>query len=293
MSDRSTTEWLASQNKFSKLTTNSVAQKISIISGKGGVGKTTVSLGLSMSLRSKGKRVLLLDCDYNLSNAIIKLGLPLGNDFYELLCGKKKFDECIRKWNGIDLLSGCNGSLDLFAAKFQLDLSIIDLITEVEASYDYIILDCPAGLDKFSLALNSYSNDRIVVVNPDRSSITDAYSIIKILNKKYGVKENYMLFNRTVNEKRYKKISAGLSGTVSNFLDCRIKDLGHIPEISQEDGNLDKLFSEGAKSSITNYFDKVMARFTDSVRVGRCDKIIPTGPVPHGGTIIEQDVQQL
>ena len=88
--------------------------KISITGGKGGVGKTSVSLKFARELALSGYRVLLIDCDYNLSNTAIKLGLPLNNKFWELLSSEKTFSDCLYKDGNLHLLSACNGSVELF-----------------------------------------------------------------------------------------------------------------------------------------------------------------------------------
>ena len=76
---QNTTDWLISQNKYQSKKTNQKAKTISITAGKGGVGKTSVSVKFARMLADKGYKVLLLDCDYNLSNTVVKLGLPVTN----------------------------------------------------------------------------------------------------------------------------------------------------------------------------------------------------------------------
>ena len=81
------------------------------------------------------------------------------------------------------MLSGSNGDAYLFNSVINLDEFLIGIISHHEKDYDYIILDCPAGIAKEVLTINAYCDDRIVVVTPDKSSITDSYSLIKLLNK--------------------------------------------------------------------------------------------------------------
>ena len=110
----------------------------------------------------------MFDCDYNLSNTAVKLGIPLSDNFSALLKGEKSFDECLFRKDNLHVLSGCNGNLDLFDSYFKIDKFIMDLLISCEKDYDFILLDCPAGISKEALALNSYTDFRFFVVTPEK-----------------------------------------------------------------------------------------------------------------------------
>jgi len=82
-------DWLISQNKYQSKKTSLKAKTISVTAGKGGVGKTSVAVKMGKLLAESGYKVLLLDCDTNLSNTVVKLGLPISNYFYELISAQK------------------------------------------------------------------------------------------------------------------------------------------------------------------------------------------------------------
>ena len=212
---------LVSERKEIKDSPNQTSTTVSVTGGKGGVGKTSISIKMAKELADQGYKVLLLDCDYNLSNTAIKLGMPLTNVFYSLVSAEKPFEECIHKEGNFHLLPACNGNINLFDSGLKLEEIIIDIITEHENEYDFILLDCPAGLMRETLVLNAYCDKRIVVVTPDRSSITDSYSLIKILSTRFGIKENHLLVNMVNNEKQYARVVKTLSETVENVLGCR------------------------------------------------------------------------
>ncbi len=254
-------DWLVSHNKYQAKKTNHKARIISITAGKGGVGKTSVAVKMAKILSKDGYKVLLLDCDYNLSNTSVKLGLPITNGFYDLISANKNFDDCLYKNGNFHLLAGCNGSIDLFNKSLEIDRIIIDILVNHEREYDFIILDCPAGITKETLTLNAYSDYRFVVVTPDKSSITDSYSLIKILNKEYGVTENHLLINKISSDNQYQRMVKTLSETVETFLKCRLHILGGI---SREDLPVDQfdssLFAE-ANSALHNNFIKITKKF--------------------------------
>lgn len=258
-------EWLISQNKFQRdgRAPGKRTHTISITGGKGGVGKTSIALKMAKMLSQQGHKVLLIDCDTNLSNTAVKLGLPINDSFLDLVSAKKSFEECLYIDGNFHLLSACNGNLEIFERNLEFDRLLIDVISSHEREYDFVLLDCPAGLSKTSLTLNAYSDQRIVVVNPDRSSITDSYSLMKILNTRFGVNENHLLVNKVSSIAQYQRIVRTLGETVDNFLTARLRVLGYV---AYERGAVDRFDHEllgGENTSLERDFAKVLGRFTE------------------------------
>lgn len=294
-----TSEWLFSFNSNANSQIQAVLSqkkdypsktiKVSITGGKGGVGKTSMSLKMAKELAKTGFKVLLIDCDYNLSNTAIKLGLPVENTFYSLLTAQRTFEECLYKEESFDLLAACNGNLDFFESNFRMEEFIIDILNAHQDDYDFVLLDCPAGLTREALILNAYSDHRIVVVTPDKSSITDSYSLIKVLSAKYGVKENHLLVNQYETVGQYEKVVKTLSETVENFLGCRTHILGGIPKIKENLKCFDTFFL-GEESITHKKFLKVLARYTDELSKSLVEKDTPN---IHCDQKQEQEVQNL
>jgi len=257
------TDWLISQNKYQSKKTSKKAKTISITAGKGGVGKTSVSVKMAKILSEMGYRVLLLDCDSNLSNTVVKLNLPITNYFYELVSGTRSIEDCLHYDGNLHLLAGCNGSLDLFKKTLEIDKLIIDIIASHEKEYDYILLDCPAGIAKETLTLNAYSDYRFVVVTPDKSSVTDSYSLMKILNKEYGVTENHLLINKISSDAQYQRMVKTLSETVENFLKSRLNILGGIYKEEVPEDLFDRVLLRQEKNSLHKNFVNIVTRFAE------------------------------
>ncbi|OUR98634.1 hypothetical protein A9Q84_04245 [Halobacteriovorax marinus] len=278
MSTKSAAQWLVGHNRFEQEKTDSSDKKnfgraktISITSGKGGVGKTSVTIKLAKLLADKGFKTLVIDCDYNLSNTAIKLGLPLTDNFYSLITAKKTFDECLVKHRGFYLLSGCNGSIDLFNESDGMEKFIIDILVSHEREFDYILLDSPAGIGKENLTINAYSDHRFVVVTPDRSSLTDSYSLMKILTTKYGVSENHLIVNKISSKKQYHRIIKTLGETVDKFLCSRLKVLGGLENQDISVDIFDRHLLDEENSALHRNFVKVVEMFSEE-NVG----ILPT-----------------
>lgn len=275
MSNSELSQWLISHRsdfkpgkKLENLNLKTTHTKtIAVASGKGGVGKTTASIFLAKQLVSQGKKVLVVDCDYNLSNTAVKLGLPLNDNFYSLLSMEKSFLECLHKEGDFHLLTGCNGNSDLFDKSFEHDRFVIDIISEHGSDYDYVILDCPAGLGRETVNLAAYADYRFMVVNPDRSSLTDTYALIKILKQKYAVTENHLLVNRVSSNNQYLRVVKSLMDTVSTFLEGQLRVLGPVKSVNVPVDEFDKSLKAPANSSIDKFFSKIVSKFADESTV--------------------------
>jgi flagellar biosynthesis protein FlhG len=268
-----TSEWLQS---FSTITNpvkkselrrvhDTPCVKISVTGGKGGVGKTSIALKAAQEFARAGYRTLLIDCDSNLSNTAIKLGLPLDNKFEKLLSAEIQFEECLIQNGNFHLLPACNGSVEIFEKKLNFDEIIIDIITSHEHEYDYILLDCPAGVGKEALTLNAYCDHRWIVVTPDKSSITDSYSLTKLLAGRFGIKENHLIVNMHQSEKQYQKVVLTLSETIENFLGARTMILGGIQKLDVSAEGFDTFFLSENKNEFHRNFVKLLYGFTEKV----------------------------
>jgi flagellar biosynthesis protein FlhG len=266
-----TTEWLQSfkssayQKSIFRQNPEAPCTKISITGGKGGVGKTSIALKTAQELSTVGYKTLLIDCDSNLSNTGIKLGLPLENKFEKILTGEASFDDCLIRMGNFHLLPACNGSVSVFESKLNFDEIIIDIISSHEQEYDYIILDCPAGASREALTLNAYCDHRWIIVTPDKSSITDSYSLIKLLATRFGIKENHLLVNMYQTEKQFQKVVLTLSETIENFLRARTHILGGIQKFDVSAEGFDTFFLSDTKNEFNRNFIKLLYGFTEKV----------------------------
>ncbi len=288
-----TSEWLQSfsssrtllKGSDLKRTKDFSCTKVSITGGKGGVGKTSIALKTSKELAASGYKTLLIDCDSNLSNTLIKLGLAPDNKFEKILSGEASFEECLFQNGKFHLLPACNGSVDIFESKLNFDEVIIDIMTTHEHEYDFIILDCPAGLGRDALTLNAFCDHRWVVVNPDKSSITDSYSLIKLLSTKFGITENHLLVNMYQSEKQFQKVVQTLSETIENFLGVRTHVLGGIQKLDLPAEGFDTFFLADNKNEFQRNFIKLLYGFTEKVDGPLMAQTLSSNQMVH-----EQDV---
>lgn len=200
----------------------------SVVSGKGGVGKTNFSINLGIKLQQMGKKVLIIDADIGMTNANIMLGIDTPLNLGEFFQGKCELDDIISKGpEGLDLISG--GS-DMFLMEDMDIYSQQDMVNSLEKldKYDIIIIDNGAGISKQSLTFSTFAHEMILVTTPEPTALMDAYRILKITSA-YKLKENVKIVVNQVPDKKQGDLAYDkLLITSKQFLNLKIENLGYI-----------------------------------------------------------------
>jgi flagellar biosynthesis protein FlhG len=212
------------------MTITTPVQVIAISGGKGGVGKTNVSINLAISLAEIGRRVMVLDGDLGLANIDVVLGLHPKYDLSHVLRGEKDLDEIIVVGpHGIRLVPGASGIQNMAELSPAEHAGIISAFSDSGADIDTLIVDTAAGISDTVISFTRAAQEVIVVVCDEPASITDAYAIIKLLNKEYGSSRFRILANmvRTPQEGRdlYNKMCA----VTDRYLDVMLSFMGAVP----------------------------------------------------------------
>jgi flagellar biosynthesis protein FlhG len=252
-----TTDWL---NRFKA---SHRAKKIAFVSGKGGVGKTSCCLKLAKAIGDLKYKVLVVDCDYNLSNTLIKLGENSSDQFTRYLNKEISLRQTIRTVGQIDVLATANGSFEIFENIHCVELKIISAIEKLSPEYDFIFMDCAAGIEKENLNLASYCDERVIIVTPDRSSLTDAYSLLKILVKRYEVLENSFLLNKIESFKMYQSFKGAIDTTSSKFLQKTFPFLGYFSHVNLQGDRFNQTFLNKENSSLYQECDQIINKLID------------------------------
>jgi flagellar biosynthesis protein FlhG len=157
---------------------------ITIASGKGGVGKTWLSISLAHALASAGKRILLLDGDLGLANVDIQLGISPGRDIGEVILGRAKVRDIVIKAQigsvNFDVAAGRSGSGALAQLSRDALLHLKAKVIDAAIDYDHLIMDMGAGIDAAVTTLSDHAGRCIVVMTAEPTSLTDAYAFIKL-----------------------------------------------------------------------------------------------------------------
>ena len=174
----------------------SSTQVIGVASGKGGVGKTTVSVNLAVALQLMGHQVMLFDADLGLANAQIALGAKCTHNISHFLSGEKTLQEIIiTTRSGVKLVPGASGvqeMADLSPAQIQ---RIVEAFSALQENVDFLIVDMAAGIAPSVLAFMAACQRRLIVVRDDPASIADAYGTIKVLIRDHGLDDIYLVPN--------------------------------------------------------------------------------------------------
>lgn len=213
----------------------SSARVIAVTSGKGGVGKTSVSVNLALELRKQGEKVVILDADFGLANVEVMLGIRPQFNLVDLIFNNRTIEEIITEGPmGIGFISGGSGVQDLVnLEKGQLKKLIAKLV-KLDSLYDVVIIDTGAGISDSVIEFVLTSPEVLLIVTPEPTSITDAYSLLKAVNrdKTFDRKNKFIkvITNRVESEEEGREIYDKISVVVSKFLNIRLDYLGYIPQ---------------------------------------------------------------
>jgi flagellar biosynthesis protein FlhG len=202
---------------------------ISVASGKGGVGKSNLSVNLSIALADIGYKVLLLDADLGLANVNILLGVIPKSNIFHVIQGKKKLNEIVLTVpQGIDIIAGASGFSELANLSGEVRKNFIRDLGKFQA-YDYLVIDTAAGLHSTVLSFIQASQEVIIITTPEPTAITDAYGIIKAIVN-LGFTNIKLVVNKVRNIMEGKKVSDRIIQIASQFLKVRINSLGYLYE---------------------------------------------------------------
>jgi flagellar biosynthesis protein FlhG len=204
---------------------------MAVSSGKGGVGKSNIVVNLSLAFDRMGLQTLIMDADLGLANIDVLLGLAPRYNLSHVLSGQKKLEEVLVNGPGrIKIMPASSGVQELTRLTDEQKLLFLELLEGLETEVDILLLDTGAGISDTVLYFNLAAHERIIVVTPEPTSLTDAYALIKVLYAKHGERYFRILVNQTSNESMGKSIFAKLSKVADHFLDGLSLDyLGTIP----------------------------------------------------------------
>ncbi|MCK8602422.1 MinD/ParA family protein [Desulfoferrobacter suflitae] len=208
---------------------------IAVSSGKGGVGKSTVVINLAVAFDRMGQRVLVLDADLGLANIDIFLGLTPKQNISHVLNGKRQLHEVLVNGPGrIRIMPASSGVQELTRLTDEQKLLLLEMLDELESEVDLLLIDTAAGISDTVLYFNLAAQERIIVVTPEPTSLTDAYALIKVLHTRNGERHFRILTNAADSDREGKLIFAKLSKVADHFLNGISLDyLGNIPRDPQ------------------------------------------------------------
>jgi len=203
---------------------------ITVTSGKGGVGKSNLTLALALALTSLGRRVLLWDADLGLANIDVLLGLKTTATIHDLLSGSKTLPEIIVQGpGGLKIMPAASGILELGELSEGQKERLLSEFDDWDEDLDFLLIDTSAGLGSNVVYFNLAAQERIVVVTGEPTSITDAYALIKVLSTRYQQNSFQILPNLVAGEKEAKNVFGLLSTVADRHLSVSLSLIGFVP----------------------------------------------------------------
>lgn len=210
------------------------ARVITVTSGKGGVGKSNVSVNLAIQMSRLGKRAVILDADFGLANIEVMLGIrPKYNLADMMFRGRDVKDIICAGPEDIGFISGGSGLREMTNLNKDQILSLVRTMYELDHYADVVIIDTGAGISDTVIELVASSSEVLLVATPEPTSITDAYALLKTLHRHDGFEAERtsikMIGNRIQSYEEGKELYLKLNTVVNKFLGMEMDYLGAIP----------------------------------------------------------------
>ena len=203
---------------------------IAVTGGKGGVGKTNVSVNLSVAMAASGKKVMLLDADLALANVDVLLGIRTHYNLAHVLSGERTLEEVIIEGPaGMRIVPASSGIKEMSELSTVEHAGLIRAFSELGQDLDVLMIDTAAGISSSVTAYTRAAQEVIVVVCDEPASITDAYALIKVLNRDHGVFRFRILANMAHSVQEGRELFGKLMKVTDRFLDVTLDYMGAVP----------------------------------------------------------------
>lgn len=203
---------------------------LAVASGKGGVGKTNVSVNLAISLSNMGQKTLILDADLGLANIDVMLGLQPKYTLHDVFSGTKGLADIVLDGPaGIKIIPASSGIQEMSELSTAQHAGLIQAFSEYDNDIDVLIIDTAAGISDNVITFSRAAQDVIVVVCDEPASITDAYALIKLLHREYNIHRFHILSNMVHSAQEGRDVYKKLTKVTEKFLDVALDYLGFVP----------------------------------------------------------------
>lgn len=203
---------------------------ITVTSGKGGVGKTNVSLNLAMAFSDLGKDVTIMDADLGLGNIDVLLGLHPTHNLSHVISGERTLDEIMVQGPGrLSVIPASSGTQSMAELTPSQHGGLIRAFSELNHNIDVLLVDTAAGISDSVISFTRAAQEVMVVVCDEPASITDAYALIKLLNREYGMFRFRVLSNMVSSAQHGREVYEKISKVTDRFLDVALDYVGYVP----------------------------------------------------------------
>ena len=202
---------------------------IAVTGGKGGVGKTSIAINLAIALSRTGSKVCLFDGDTSLANTNVMLGLYPSYTLEHLFTGERSIQEIVINGpEGIQIVPGASGVAQCVELDVGQQQRLVTSIRSIEKHYDYMLVDTAAGIGPTVLHFIAASQLALIVITPEPTSLTDAFSLLKVLKRRGYRRKAQVVVNMAANPSQAKKAYTRFSQAVDKYLGLRVEYLGSV-----------------------------------------------------------------
>ena len=203
---------------------------IAFSSGKGGVGKTFLSLNVAAALAMSGRSVLLFDGDLGLANVHVLLGMQPELDLSDALAGRCTIAQTLLDGpSGVKVLPGASGNRGMAELTTSEMTRVIQAIDGLTPAPDYMLIDTGAGIGTQVTTLARLADSIVVVVRDEPASLADAYGLIKVMHQDFGSRNIDIVVNDAADVKRGEAVYHRLSQVATKFLGLPLTLAGVVP----------------------------------------------------------------
>ena len=212
------------------MTAKQPVQVITVSSGKGGVGKTNVSVNLSLAMVAAGRDVLLLDADLGLANVDLLLGLRAEYNLSHVISGERTLEQVVVKGpNGLNIIPAASGMQMMSELNNAQHAGVIQAFNDLKMSLDVLVVDTAAGISDGVVSFVRASNEVIIVVCNEPTSLTDAYALIKVMSEEHNVYKFNILANSVRGPHEGAQLFKKLTRVTDHYLDVTLNFMGEVP----------------------------------------------------------------
>ncbi|MEX0584749.1 MAG: MinD/ParA family protein [Natronospirillum sp.] len=205
-------------------------QVIAVTGGKGGVGKSNVSINTAVAMALRGKRVVVLDGDLGLANIDVLLGVRAQYNLADVLAGTCSLrDVMVDGPAGIKIIPASSGTPEMANMSEREHAGIIHAFSQLASDIDVLVVDTAAGIAKTVVSFVRAAQEALIVVCDEPTSITDAYALIKVINQDCGMDRFRVVANMVRSKPEGKRLFHKLSSVTERFLDVTLQFAGEIP----------------------------------------------------------------
>lgn len=202
---------------------------IAVTSGKGGVGKSSIAVNLGLSLAKTGARVCILDADTGLANVNILLGLAPRFSLEHVLFGAKTIEEVMLDGPfGLKVIPGANGISECVSLHPRQQMRLTRELARVEGEFDYLLLDTAAGIAETTLDFIGSAHRALVVITPEPTSLTDAFSVIKLMHRRRPKLSYQVVVNMAGGTAQAREVYQRFSAAVEKYIGVQTHYLGFL-----------------------------------------------------------------